>query len=78
MDNLSESRAGFIHSSYWESEPFEIKNNPDISPNWQSRACQLLPYKCRLMWGSGHRRISTTIVSSDAFWIDSVKVFDFC
>lgn len=45
MDNLSESRAGFIHSSYSESEPFAIKNNPDISPNWQSRACQLQPYK---------------------------------
>lgn len=82
MDNLSESRAGFIHSSYWESEPFAIKNNPDISPDWQSQACRLLPYKWRLMsqsqWGSGHWRISTTVVSSHAFWIDSVKVFYFC
>lgn len=82
MDNLSESRAGFIHSSYWESEPSAIKNNPDKSPHWQSRACQLLPYKRRLMsqsqWGSGHRRISTTIVSSHAFWIDCVKVFYIC
>lgn len=82
MDDPSESRAGFIHSSYWESEPFAIKNNPDISQSWQSRACQLLPHKWRLMiqsqWGRGHWRISTTIVSSHAFWIDCVKVFYFC
>lgn len=41
MDDLSESRAGFIHSSYGESEPFAIKKDPDILAEPGSSAATL-------------------------------------